>query len=464
MAGALESRPAMNRPRPFSLQPPARRALRAAAAALLAAASLAGCRGAKRPDIVLVSIDTLRADHLGCYGEKLPTSPNLDALSADSVLFRDVEAQAPSTLASHASLFTSELPAHHGASFARLQALPASAVTLAEVLAGAGYRTVGLTAGGQLDPLFGIGQGFETYRAKAERHKPGAFSRTVAAGLAALDAADRRPLFLFLHTYETHHPYTPAPGILHRLDPGYHGAVGDGVTVAFLEQVNSGKIRLDAADVRHVERAYAAEIVSADRGIGRLIEGLRSRHRYRDTLIVVTSDHGEEFDEHGTLGWHSHTLYEELLRVPLIVHLPGGEAAGSEVTLPVRSIDIAPTVLELAGIPPPETFDGRSLLPLVRGATLPELPQVAELDDEAEPSEAATSVRFRGWKLIGTRLFDLGADPGERVNCAGEDPGRWAEMIRIANAALAHRPGASTPGIHLDEKFERELRSLGYLN
>jgi arylsulfatase A-like enzyme len=453
----------MLRFRPSRGKHPARRVSGALAAALAAGALLAGC-GGRRPDIVLISIDTLRADHLGCYGEKLPTSPHLDAFRADSVMFRTVEAQAPSTLASHASLFTSELPAHHGASFARLTALPDSAVTLAEVLAREGYRTVGLTAGGQLDPVFGVGQGFQTYRAETEKRRPGAFARRVAEGLRELDASDRRPLFLFLHTYETHHPYTPAPGILKRLDPGYRGRLGDRISIPFLEEVNAGRIRLDAADVRHVERAYSAEIVSADRGFGQLIDGLRERHRYRDTLIVVTSDHGEEFDEHGTLGWHSHTLYEELLRVPLLVHLPGGADAGREVALPVRSIDIAPTILELAGVASPDTFDGRSLVPLMRGEDLPELPQVAELDDDAPPAEAATSVRFRGWKLIGTRLFDLGADPGEQVSRSGDDTARWAEMIRIANAALAHRPGASTPGVHLDEKFERELRALGYLD
>src|SRR5690606_11003043 len=196
------------------------------------------------PDIVLVSIDTLRADRLGCYGNPRPVSPAIDRFRADAVKFEIALAHASSTLSSHASMLTSLLPTAHGASFARRRRLPAAAVTLAEVLHDAGYRTVALTASGQLAPTFGLGQGFEVYRARVEQHEPGAFWPRVGAGLARLDEPDPRPVFLFLHTYEAHHPYTPDPALLDELDPGYAGRLGHRVPVDLLERVNAGEIEL----------------------------------------------------------------------------------------------------------------------------------------------------------------------------------------------------------------------------
>ena len=433
-------------------------------AALLAlGAAACGGRPARPPDIVLVSIDTLRADHLGCYGSTVPTSPNIDRFRRESVLFREVIAPSPSTLSSHASMFTSQLPPHHGASFAAFRPLPESALTLAEVLAKDGYRTLAVIARGQLNQRLGIGQGFEVLHFRPERGRRGAFDRSVRMALELLDRPDPRPSFLFLHTYEVHHPYTPDPQVLERLDPGYTGALGARIKVATLKEINRGARAIDAADARRIERAYDAEIVSMDAGFATLIEGLRVRRPERKTVVVLTSDHGEEFGEHGQMGWHSHTLYDELLRVPLVVRLPGGEAAGGEVTRPVRTIDIAPTLLELAGVAAPPSFDGESLLPLVRGEARRERPAIAVLDDGKPWREGSLALRWNGWKLYDRRLFDLGADPVELVDRAPQQRERALELERMLRAALERRSAADSEPVELGDELERELRALGYL-
>lgn len=445
------------------MRPGAGRRRRLAALALLVLVAALGCgaeKTARPPDLILISIDTLRADRLGCYGHPLPTSPEIDRLRAGAVLFREAIAQAPSTLASHASMLTSVPPVRLGASFARRRALPESAVTVAEVLQAAGYRTMALTAAGQLAREFGIGQGFEVYRPRSERQQAGAFWPRVGAALSLLEAPDPRPVFLFLHTYEVHHPYRPDPATLAKFDPGYRGGLGERIPVGLIEGINRGEIAIDAADLRHIERAYEAEIVSVDRAVGRLLDWLAASERFRDAVVVVTSDHGEEFGEHGKVGWHSHTLYDELLRVPLLIRLPGGEAAGGEVTLPVRLLDLAPTLLELAGVEAPPEFEGRSLLPLVRGTATRELAALASLDDGSDASHA---LRLGGWKLWDGRLFDLASDPGERIDRAPDHPARVAVLQRMLAAEIARRFAGEAPTAELDAAAERELRALGYL-
>ncbi|HSM14273.1 MAG TPA: sulfatase, partial [Thermoanaerobaculia bacterium] len=433
----------------------------------LALLALAGCsaEAPRRPDIVLISIDTLRADELGCAGYELPTTPFLDRFRDQSVMFEDVSAAAPSTLASHASIFTAQIPQHHGASFARRLALPDSAETLAEVLRRHGYQTLAFTAHGQMATGFGLEQGFEVYRARSERREAWALRRTLRRALRRVDrVADGRPLFLFLHTYEIHHPYTPDPEILARLDPDYGGTLGDSIPVETLISINAGSLAIDEADARHLRRAYDAELVAVDEALGGLFDELRRRGRFRDAVIAVTSDHGEEFGEHGYQGWHSHTLHEELLRVPWLLHLPGGEAAGARVSDPVRLIDVAPTLLDAVGIDPPATFDGRSVLPLARGEPLRELPSVAVLDLEGADPAVWASVRYRGWKQIGPQLFDLAADPGERVDVAAIRPQRMAELNRLLRAVAGARARSRGARSQLDAETERELRALGYLN
>jgi arylsulfatase A-like enzyme len=436
------------------------------ASALLAGAALAGCAArptAPPPDIVLVSIDTLRADRLGVYGSTSGATPEIDRFREGAALFRTAVAQAPATLSSHASLFTSRLPHHHRANFAARSPLAEEETTLAEQLAAHGYRTRALVGGGQLRHEMGLGQGFASYQAMWEKARPGAFAAKVGRALAVLAEPDPRPLFLFLHTYEVHFPYRPERKILEQLDPGYTGPLGDHIEIATLQRINEGELAIDERDARRILACYDGELASVDTAFGRLARAVAERDGQRPTVLLLTSDHGEEFGEHGRQGWHGHSLFDELMLVPAILALPGGRYGGVEVTLPVRSIDLAPTLLELAGVPVPTTFAGRSLVPLLRGESLPELPAVFQRSLFGGETGPDDGIRWRGWKLHAGRLYDLRRDPGERDDRSSEAPELRSGLERLLAEAVARGKSSSRRTFELDDDAVRDLRALGYL-
>jgi arylsulfatase A-like enzyme len=423
-----------------------------------------------RPHVILVSIDTLRADHLGCYGYARDTSPRLDELARDAVVFRQAIAQAPSTLPSHASMLTSLLPSHHGASVANGTALSADAVTLAEVLRAAGYRTASFNGGVQLDSLYGLDRGFETWRS-ARPGDAGAevltgdidrFDHVVEQATDWIGAVRPDPFFLFLHTYETHHPYTPDAETLAPFDADYRGDLPDRVGLELLHAVNHGAMRLDEDDLRHVVAAYDAEIRSVDAALGRLLDFLRSEGLYDRTLLIVTSDHGEEFGEHGFVGWHSHSLHDELLRVPLVVKLPGSRLAGRAVADQVRGIDLAPTILDELGIAPPDAFEGASVGPLME-SDAPLAPRASVGRQDVVATDEAWSLRTPEWKWIRGRLYQLSADPGETVDVASRHAGVEAAMRAQLDALLRARPRPEPRHVRPGAALEERLRALGYV-
>ncbi len=411
-------------------------------------------RGLCRPNVILLSIDSLRPDHLGCYGYQRQTSPHLDAFSREAVLFRMAIAQAPSTLPSHASMFTSLHPPRHGASFARRSALPEGVWTLAKELRNHGYRTAAFYASGQLAPEFGTGQGFDTYTVT-----PAALWHQVLAAEEWIQREDKR-FFLFLHTNEVHHPYQPPPDVLELFENDYEGPLPNAITPELLKKINRGEAALTEADARHIVATYDASIRSADRSFGHLIRFLKSDGLYDRTLIVVTSDHGEEFGEHGVWGWHSHTLYDELLMVPLIVRFPKGAHAGSIVHQQVRLIDIAPTVLEVARVARPSHLEGRSLLEVVRDPHAPSRVAYSELDATGERRAALRTPR---WKLNGSALFDLHADPRETRDVSSVFTDTSAELMRQRDALVGGPTAPPGPSVDLDEETREALRALGYL-
>lgn len=440
--------------------------------ALVPLAALAACAcawvlsspgtGARRPrpNVILVSIDTLRADHLGCYGYGPPTSPAIDRFRADAVLFREAIAHAPSTLPSHASIFTSLLPQHHGAVVTEAHPLPRAAVTLTEVLRENGYATRAVVSGAQLARPYGLAQGFGVYREVAFDSP---FRKVVAEGLQLADRA-REPFFLFLHTYEVHHPYTPEAERLARFDQGYGGDLPDHMPIRLLAEISMEKRRIGPEDLQHVVATYDAEISSADAAFGELVAGLKERGLYRDSLIVLTSDHGEEFGEHGSVGWHAHTLYDELLHVPLLVKLPGMSHAGGEVASAVRGIDLAPTVLAVAGLPAAEQFSGRSLLPFIRRPEAPSLPAVVWRETMSHEKGDFTGVRAGGWKLHMNRLYDLASDPQERRDLTAEHPEQRRALEEQLAELLQSRRSLRTAPVAVDAGTAKSLRALGYLH
>lgn len=421
-----------------------------------------------RQNVVVVSIDTLRPDHLGAYGYERPTSPRIDRFREDGVLYEEAITPAPSTLPAHASLFTSLIPPHHGALYTYRRPLPEDAVTLAEVLSSAGYDTRAFTAGGQISPEFGLGQGFERYGSFPEAP----LGEIVARATGWLE--ERRgeaPFFLFLHSYEIHHPYDPEPEDLAAVTGSDRRAsasdLPDDITVELIRRLNSPDVIPAPADVEHVVARYDAEIRSADAAFGELVSFLRERGLYGDSLIVLTSDHGEEFGERGSVGWHSHTLYDELLRVPLIVKLPENRDAGETVERQVRLVDVAPTVLATVGLEIPETFSGCVVLP--RKIPRPWSCSGAAVSVRDMPGEAPrTSIRTEGWKYIegrsraGRRLFDLRSDPGERRNLVDEAEWRRDLLQWRLERILASREPLRADPVPLDAETEEQLRALGY--
>jgi arylsulfatase A-like enzyme len=419
--------------------------------------------------VILISIDTLRPDHLGCYGYGRPTSPSIDAFRRDSVLFRQAVAQAPSTLPSHASILTSLIPPHHGASIANNLALPLEALTLAEVLRDRGYATGSFNGGIQLDRSWGLDQGFGTYVSVKPRGAPAEalvdvfdrFGHEVDLAERWVESRGLRPFFLFLHTYEVHHPYTPDEAEMDLFRNGYTGPLPDRITVDLLLRINGGKLEVDARDRQHVVDAYDAEIHSMDEAFGRFVRFLKARGLYDPALIVFTSDHGEEFGEHGRLGWHSHSLFDELLRVPLLVKLPFSRRAGTAVDDQVRGIDVAPTVLAAVGVEAPAEFEGRDVLaagfPSPKGGT-----GSYSSRDVVEPN-ASVALRTPVWKLYDGRLFDLVADPGETRDVARDHGDVVRQLGEELRALVAARPRPSRRVATPDDDVKERLRALGYV-
>ena len=440
------------------------------------------------PGVVLVVvIDTLRADHLGAYGAPSNQTPALDALAARSLVFEQATATSSWTRSSIASMLTSRYPGSLHV-LDRDDAIAPDALTIAEVLAARGWRTVGVFSNGNASPEIGFAQGFaEARRPQLVRGYPGDFQKYTAEGVtneatAALrawrDEGERAPLFLFVHYIDPHDPYLPHPELMPGTEPPgrFSGARPD------LDRLDRlGASRRTADDVARIAWLYAGEVRYCDRWVGRLLDELAGIGAARDALVVVTADHGEGLWDHDKRG-HGTDLYQEQIRVPLLVHYPGMTAASAgRVTEPISLVDLAPTILAAVGVGRPEAFEGHDLGPLTRGhARAPGLtPVYAEMDLDGRSFEA---LRVGPTKLVRRRdsswrafvwpreLYRLDADPHEThdlARVAGErglvrrlDLGtkRWAGAIAARGAALPAAPVRS-----LSPEVEKQLRGLGYL-
>jgi uncharacterized protein (TIRG00374 family) len=433
-----------------------------------------------KPNVILIGVDTLRADRLGCYGYPEKNSPAIDALAADGVLYRNMLAQSSWTKPSFATIFTSLYPSSHTA-VSKANRLPQGATTLAEVLRAAGYTTGGIADNINVAPLFGFDQGFDSYNYLEPDYPLGASAtsseltfyqalRRVYAFLTGdrvvvqeyyqdADTVTRAALgwleehrggrfFLFLHYMDPHDPYMAHP---------YNG-------VGYARASNQNP---DPGMAPTFSRLYDGEIRYLDQYLGQLFAWLKQAGLYEDTLIVLTGDHGEEFQEHGGW-WHGETLYEELLRVPLIVKYARGARTGTEVAEVARSLDIAPTVVDALGLSIPSTWQGRSLW----SATEPPAYTFAEEEFEGNvirevqqgPRKLILANRENPRGLPAEALFDLSTDPGEQHNVAKVEAG-WVstlrEVLQRAQAeALAQRLEAEAGSV--DSKAQEMLRKLGY--
>lgn len=416
------------------------------------------------PNIILISIDTLRSDHLGCYGYERPTSPALDRLCEDSVVFTQSIAHAPSTLHSHASILTSLIPHHHAAAWQGKTRLAEECLTVAEVAKNAGAATAAFTGGGQMDRIFGLDQGFDLY----EKPKTQTFEGIVDPAKTWIEqhrAAEAEeggnPFFLFLHTYETHHPYEPPADLFELFDTGYEGELPDRISVDLIKAINKQEYELAEGDLEHIVNTYDAEIRSMDRTLGQFIDYLKEEGLYDNTMIVFTSDHGEEFGEHGKVGWHSHTLFDELLAVPLVVKYPNQKYAGKRVGAQVRGIDVAPSIVAALGLSQPTQFSGLDLAPLAEGTDTTSRVTTSRMDRVV--GRDIDSVRTPEWKLFREQLFDLEADPQEQWDTSLNRP-RVVERLREELAtAVASRDRCLGPQVVPTGTTLDELKALGYL-
>jgi arylsulfatase A-like enzyme len=428
-----------------------------AASALFFASRDVG-RGAA-PNVILISIDTLRADHLGCYGYARPTSPAIDAFCREAVRFRTAIASAPSTLTSHASILTGLAPQHHGASHTQAIPLADGFLTLPEVFKQAGYRTAAWTGGVQLAPEYGLTQGFDTYAIVDD----GTFAQVVAAATPFLADAARRPFFLFLHSYEVHHPYTPREADLAAFEPLPISSLPAHVDVPLLQRINFGGRRISDADRAHIVNTYDAEIVNMDRGFRQLVDELKRLAIYDNTIVAFTSDHGEEFGEHGWTGWHSHTLYDELLRVPLIVRLPAGAHGGAAIDGAVSGPEVAAMILDAAGIERPEQFHPFNLAETLARGRAPGAAALLWMESLPHDPGPNHGLRTEEFKFVDGRVYDLGRDPAERVDVSLQQPRIAAALASQMAEMIRARPKPDTKAIAPDQATVDRLRALGYI-
>lgn len=418
------------------------------------------------PNVVLVSLDTLRADHLSLYGHGNKTSPEIDALAQESAVFEWAQSPAAATQPSHRSIYQSRISSHTRRKFK----------VLAEVLRDAGYRTAGFTGQGNVSKRFGFARGFDIYEEDIE-----GFSLSYPKLEKWLRANSADPFFIFFHSFDIHHPYTKDPPFDRKFFPGYRGNVTGPDTLNILSKIRHifphanfrGEVRLSPADRKQIASLYDGGILYADQYIGRLVRLLKELDLWDNTLLVVTSDHGEEFWEHGNVT-HAHTLYEEILRVPLVIHLPGHAQAGTRISQRVHLMDIGPTILDIVGLEAPASFMGKSLLPF-EGLDLesyrPE-PMVSEM------YTLKTLVSYP-WKIIkeypdGKRqlataplvLYNLEDDPTETRNLLTRYPAKAAELEQQLAEVIAKyktEQVRDVPAIVEDDELRKNLEALGYV-
>lgn len=433
---------------------------------LVATALLCACSNGdvERPrSVILISIDTLRADHLGAYGYERPTSPSLDTFAKEGVLFERAMAPAPWTLPSHASLFTGLYPSSHGV-LTGSNSLSKEIPTLAKILREEGFETAGFTNAIFFGHPYGLADGFDEWANLPESTTPeGVAPNITNMGLVWLDSRKSRRVFLFLHYFDVHSDYEAAPEYesLFASEPGKL----DGTT-AQLVLAGRGRIEIEAKDIEYVEALYDAGIRQLDEELGRLFRELSRRRWFDDSLVIVTSDHGEQFFEHGAPLHMVH--YDEVLHVPLMMRgptLPAGVRSAARVSL----VDVAPTILGQLGLAEPAGIDG---IDLQRFWEDPE----AKGQDRVIFAEAGPSLERFGTGSVQTEhhkwildleseseeLFDLRSDPEERVDLAADRPA-IADEHRAAFEAL--RASAREPeparGVVID--LEKRLRALGYV-
>lgn len=466
--------------------------------ALLVAGVATSCGGndepvPQGPNVVLISIDTLRADHLGCYGYRRRTSPVIDEIAAAGMLFEQHITSAPWTLPAHAALFTSVPDSVHGVVDPIRTRLSEAFETLPESFQNAGYSTAGFFAGPYLHPAFGLGQGFDRYVdcvdvvADDELDENNTWSMSKPIMRAShhgvtndkvygqwksfheevAPTGDSAPFFAFVHLWDVHFDFTPPAPYDTMFDPDYEGRV-TGRDFFYDASINAA---MDERDKRHIIALYDGEIRWTDEVVGRIRDDLAKAGQLENTILVITSDHGTELFDHGRKG-HRSALYEEQIHIPLIIHWPAGVVSGRHDGV-TRMIDVGPTLRELCNLPAVATTMGQSLAAIATGEmeTRDAPPAVSELISVGQNLRA---VRTETDKIVqdstsqASYWFDLVIDPAENEpREVAEDVrsqellGLYAEALEEIKEGIEQSPGrAEVPRI--PPAIERSLQANGY--
>lgn len=457
----------------------------------------------ERPNILLVSVDTLRADHLMCYGYGFETSPFIDRLSKRGTLFKNAVTVVPSTLPSHTSLLTSLIPRKHGIvrnGFILMENL----LTLQKVLRAEGYNTAAFISSYVLSSDFNFDEGFDLFDERLDKKTNLAQSKIVRDADKTTDAVieylkgfpEKKPFFLFIHYFDPHWPYSPPQEYLKMFDSKYSGIFSG--SLKEIEEMRSGiskgEIR-NAEDEKHMEALYDGEIRFMDDQFKRVISELEFEGKLQNTIVVFTADHGENFFEHDGYIDHPSRVYETNIHIPLLFFYPEAISQDRKINELVRNIDIAPTILDIAGIAIPEGFGGRSLAPLLkmnkedkasngplyafseatRTALYPEdgAGEYLSISEKKWPNDPFSKcIRGEKWKYIGTpylgreEFYDIGNDPGETDNLilSGDDEVK-SEIVKFKEMLNSYIKAESSAGVKTENKKSIDnLKSLGYIN
>lgn len=399
------------------------------------------------PDnLLLVTIDTLRPDHLGCYGDRQARTPNIDALAAEGTRFEHAYTPVPITLPSHTVMMTGTYPMYSGMHDFSGNRLNPQQPTLASILRQHGYATGAVLGSAVLDHRFGLNQGFDFYYDHFDFNRledanldlmkrPG--NVVVDQALQWLEANSGKPFFLWVHLYDPHTPYQPPPPF----DREYQG------------------------------HPYDGEIAFADQQLGRLLRFLKEKHLYGRTLIVLTGDHGESLGEHGEKT-HGFFIYDTTLRIPFMVKLPAGQRHEAAIAQPATTVNLLPTVLDVLKIPPPADAQGASLLPAILGK-----PRPSDVSTQLYSESFLPLLHFDWSDLRGIQvgkyhfidvpkpeLYDIDADPGELHNLYAQKPAIAQELkAQLEAVEKKYTAGAQqAQSIPLDPVLMERLKSLGY--
>jgi arylsulfatase A-like enzyme len=427
-------------------------------------------KGKEKLNVIIYLVDTLRADHLGCYGNREIQTPHIDRFASQGVLFENAYAQASWTKPSTATLLTSTYPSYHDA-IKRNDTLTSEISTLAEVLKERGYLTGAFISQVNVSADFGFYQGFDSY---LETYYPIKQRPLYAHHMNDfifpwLKKNVDNPFFLYIHTNDPHDPYNPPAPYNKMYDDNYAGSINGSVRT--LEDILFGNIKVKPRDIQHLNALYKGEVTINDSAFGKFVEKLKELKLYDRTLIIFTADHGEEFWEHKGVK-HALTLYDEVIHIPLMMRLPWNIPAGLKINSPVRTIDVMPTILKLLHFNPPQQCQGKSLIPLIKNKKQHEAKEIYCEEDFGD--KVMQSIRKADWKLIYypktglVELFNIKKDHKEQNNLATHYPELIQSLLKKINLwhqqQIKRRKGLHrTRAKKLSEETIKQLKALGYL-